>query len=211
MRAITLTLTLSIGALTLAQGAAAQTGRAAPYSSGAGFDLAVTFTPELAKAANTGCGCFWLYGGSANVAYTFSKGLGLAADVTSEHTNSVPGGNSLGKTLILAGPRYTRSADWLFAHKRAARLFGEALFGSAHGFDSNFPSSTGVRPTANSFAMQAGGGVDLGLGKSFGLRLLEIDYVRSTLPNNGSGTQNDLRIAGGISFRMTRLWKLPQQ
>jgi hypothetical protein len=28
----------------------------------------------------------------------------------------------------------------------------------------------------------------------------EADYVRSTLPNGGSNTQHDLRLAAGISF-----------
>jgi hypothetical protein len=33
------------------------------------------------------------------------------------------------------------------------------------------------------------------------VRLLEVDYVRTQLPNGYAGTQNDLRLAFGVSYR----------
>ncbi len=54
--------------------------------------------------------------------------------------------------------------------------------------------------SANSFAVQAGGGVNLYLTRSFGIRLLQADYVRTTLPNAAANTQNDLRLAFGITY-----------
>ena len=38
--------------------------------------------------------------------------------------------------------------------------------------------------------------------KSWGVRLLEADYVRTSLPNNASNTQNDLRLAFGVIWHI---------
>jgi hypothetical protein len=79
-------------------------------------------------------------------------------------------------------------------------LFGEALFGGAHGFSSSFPTPSGLVSSANSFAMQLGGGLDVAVGRGFGIRALELDYIHTSLPNNASNSQNDLRIAFGLTY-----------
>jgi len=43
--------------------------------------------------------------------------------------------------------------------------------------------------------------MDITIRKRFGVRLLEVDYVHTSLPNNGSNSQNDLRLSAGFSFR----------
>jgi len=165
-----------------------------------GPEVAVTYDLERAQIANAGCGCFWLQGGSVEFAMPFYRGLGVAASFGGEHAWNIQPGANLSKLTYLAGPRYTFGGAGL----HAPHLFGEALFGGAHGFDSIFPSSGGVTPTANSYAMQFGGGMDLGLSSGFGLRAFEVDYVRTALPNNGSNTQNDLRLAFGLSYSFKR-------
>jgi peptidoglycan-associated lipoprotein len=105
---------------------------------------------------------------------------------------------NLGKISYLAGPRYT------IARTSRVRIFAEGLFGGAHGFDSFFPSSGGLVPTANSFAMQFGGGMDVALRDGFGIRAIELDYVRTGLPNNDANSQNDLRIAFGVSYQFNK-------
>lgn len=67
-----------------------------------------------------------------------------------------------------------------------------------------FPTTSGTTATANSFAYQLGGGYDLALVRGFGLRVVEVDYFHSALPNNGSGTQNDIRLAFGVSYHIGR-------
>ena len=42
--------------------------------------------------------------------------------------------------------------------------------------------------------------MNLYLTRSFGVRLLQADYVRTTLPNAAANTQNDLRLAFGITY-----------
>jgi hypothetical protein len=169
-------------------------------------DLAASYTTERAKIASADCGCFWLQGGSVNGAITLFHGLGVAVNFTGEHSSDIAPGVDLSKLALMAGPRYTlRTSRWTnrFLHaNHGTSIFGEALFGRVYGFNSIFPTSTGLTGSANSFSMQVGGGLDVALARGFGLRALEVDYVRTTLPNNVSNTQNDLRLSFGVSYRL---------
>jgi hypothetical protein len=198
MRTAFLAIVLLMGAFNL--NLMAQTQPSAPVGNTAvkGVDLAIVYAPERAKTANTGCDCFWFQGAAADAAFTFYRGLGIAANLTGQHASNLAGAGSVGKIAYLAGPRYT------FSIRHGSRLFGEALFGGVHGFDGSFPIASGTKTTANSFAYQLGGGFDLALARGFGLRLVELDYFHSSLPNNGSGTQNDIRLAFGVSYHMGR-------
>jgi opacity protein-like surface antigen len=167
-------------------------------------DLAATYSVERANIVTNDCGCFWLQGGSVNGGVTFFHGLGVAANFTGEHSSNIVPGVDVNKLAFMAGPRYTLRASRWANHlhlRKPTAVFGEALFGFAHGFDGAFPTSTGFTSSASSFSMQVGGGLDVALAKRFGLRALEVDYVRTTLPNNATDTQNDLRLAVGISYR----------
>ncbi|MBB6147432.1 hypothetical protein HNQ77_005428 [Silvibacterium bohemicum] len=174
----------------------------------ADIDLAITYVAERAKIVNTDCGCFWLQGGSGNFAFNFFHGLGVAGDLSGDHSADIASGVALDKVMFAAGPRYTFSpGSWSKHHLGASRelsFFGEALFGGVHGFNGVFPSSSGVQGAASSFAMQFGGGVNLRMTHTFGIRAIEADYVRSTLPNSGNDTQNDLRLGAGAYFHFGR-------
>jgi peptidoglycan-associated lipoprotein len=160
--------------------------------------VAVTYDLEDAKGALIG-GDFWLQGGSVDIAVPFYRGLSVAGNFSGVHaSNAIHPGVNLGKISYLAGPRYT------LARSSHVRIFGEGLFGGAHGFDSIFPVGGSLVPTANSFAMQLGGGMDVSLHRGFGVRAIELDYVRTGLPNNGANSQNDLRLAFGISYQFER-------
>jgi len=171
------------------------------------IDVAVTYVAERAKVASTDCGCFWLEGGSGDFAITLFRGLGVAANLTGEHVSSIGSGIGSGlnldKVMFAAGPRYTYSRKKSGTKGPGPGVFGEALFGRVHGFDTFFPTSQGGAGAAGSFAMQLGGGVDLRFARHFGIRPVEVEYVRSSLPNNASHTQDDLRVAGGLSFHFT--------
>jgi hypothetical protein len=124
----------------------------------------------------------------------------VAANLTGDRASNIAPGVSLGLMSIMAGPRYTIRAG----SKHERRVFGEALLGGVHGFDSVFPVSTTVFSNANSFSMQVGGGWDVAISKHFAFRALEADYVRTSLPNNGANTQNSLRLAFGMTYHITR-------
>ena len=186
-----LCVTLSTGLLARAQKPNATT-------HGADVDVAITYVAERAKIASIDCGCFWLQGGSGDFAVTFSHGIGVAANLTGVHSANVGTGVELDKVMFAMGPRYTFSPK----HRWPA-VFGEALFGGVHGFNTIFPSSTGAVGAASSFAMMFGGGIDLQVARHLRVRAVEANYVRSTLPNNADNAQNDLRLAAGISFHFS--------
>jgi hypothetical protein len=161
----------------------------------------VTFATERSEIAPGQC-CFWYKGGGADAAVTFWKGLGIAASLTGDHdSNAIPGVDA-NKITFLAGPRYTWTTSAGDANKLRLQLFGQGLFGGTHGFDGLYPTSTGVTSTASSFAIQAGGGLNVLLTKHFGLRLVEADYVRTTMPNGYDNTQTDLRMAFGVTYHI---------
>jgi outer membrane immunogenic protein len=161
--------------------------------------IGITYDVERAQVASAGC-CFWMRGASADLAVPLFKGLGIAASFGGAHVSNIRPGANLSKISYLAGPRYTFDTSNLAHAAHGPQIFGEALFGGVHGFDGTFPATGAVASTANSFAMQIGGGIDLILGRRFGLRMIEVDYVRTELPNAGTNTQNDLRLAFGVSY-----------
>lgn len=171
-------------------------------------EVGVTYNAERAKIASVPCGCFWLQGGSVDGAITIYRGIGAAVKVTGEHRSNAAPGVDLNKFALMAGPRYTHGISrWTsryLGEKHTADVFGEALFGYVHGFNSVFPSQTGVQTSANAFSMQIGGGLNVNLARGFGLRALELGYVHSALPNSTSNRQNDFVVGIGITYRVGR-------
>jgi hypothetical protein len=168
------------------------------------IDLGATYSPERAQLVPGSC-CFWLQGGGADATVTFWRGFGIATGLTGEHVSNYAPGMDVNKFACLAGPRYTYTA-WAghsgTADRPRAQLFGQGLFGGVHAFNGVFPISSGTTPTANSFALQAGSGIDLLLTKHIGVRLVEADYVRTALPNSAANIQDDLRLAFGVTYRV---------
>jgi opacity protein-like surface antigen len=158
-------------------------------------DLAVTYNAESSQVTPGG-GNFWLQGGSIDVAFTFYRGLGLAANVTGDHASRIAHGVGLNELAFMAGPRYT----FRLGSKNKSRLFIESLAGAMGGYDSAFPKPTGLDDRASSFTYQVGGGLDIAISKHLALRAFEADYVRTYLPNNGTDTQSHLRLAFGVTY-----------
>jgi outer membrane immunogenic protein len=171
-------------------------------------DLAVTYATERAQIAPGTCGCFWFEGGGADAAVTFWKGIGAAAVLTGDHASNFAPGLDVSKVAFTAGPRYTytiRAHDADPASRPRFQVFAEALFGGVHAFNSAFPSSTGLSTSAGSFALETGGGINIFFSNRFAVRLLEVDYVRTELPNNYFNAQNDLRLGFGITWHARSL------
>jgi outer membrane immunogenic protein len=172
------------------------------------IDVAVTFTAEHAKISPSDCGCFWLQGGSGEANVYLFRGLSAAVELTGSHVGNVTPGVDISQISVMGGPRYTfgtsRWTDRIFGTRHRTSFFGEALFGGVHAIDGVYPSSTGLKTTATAFSMQAGGSFNVRLARNFGLRLFEVDYVRTSLPNGTTDSQHDLRLAAGISYQIHR-------
>jgi hypothetical protein len=193
--------------LLVSAGAWAQQVPSAQKQSPASVDLAATFSAEGAKLATASGGTFWLKGGGVDAAVTLWKGFGVAAGLNGEHAANAGTGVDVNEVEVAAGPRYTYSA-WSArsgaSDSRRLQLFGQGLVGMVHGFNGIYPNAFGAASSANSLALDAGGGVNILFSERFGVRLLEADYVRTALPNNGSNVQNDLRVSFGVTYRLGR-------
>jgi hypothetical protein len=166
-------------------------------------DLAITYTAEGGKLAFRD-NRFWMQGGSAEAAFTFYRGLGVAFNLSGERATGLSQSVGFSKITLVAGPRYSYSpARWL-GPKHAITVFGESLFGTVHGFNGLFPAGNTARSSADAAAMQVGGGVNVPISKGFGLRAFQLDYVRTNLPNSATNLQHDLRMGMGFTYHIPR-------
>lgn len=162
-------------------------------------DVGVSYMAERSLRAGSAQN-FWMTGGSAEAATSMWRGIGPAVNVTGATTGSIGSSNvPLSLVNFTAGPRVRlrNGGKW--------SPYGEALFGVAHGFNSIFPKAGSALNHANSFALQAGGGVDVRLPGRFFVRAIDVSYVRTQLPNGTNGVQNTLRIGAGFGLILGRV------
>lgn len=136
-------------------------------------------------------------GGSTEVAFHTWRWLSAVADLTGERAGSVNGGpQGLSLASFTAGPRFTYPV-----HPRYAP-FVQSLFGAVHGFDSYFPVTSGSTGAATSFALLAGGGLDIRMKSWLALRPVQAEYFLTRLPNGRDNRQNNFRFSAGLVFRL---------
>jgi len=133
-------------------------------------------------------------GGSGSVAYNPSRYLGLVAEFAHYGYERRIGSTKVNGnwSTWLFGPRLNLRRDYFVP-------FVEFLVGDAFG-DSQI---TGAR-SQNSFALAAGGGVDVVLSKYVAWRFAQIDYLMTNFsgPNlGGNARQDNLRVGTGIVIR----------
>jgi hypothetical protein len=179
-------------------------------------DLAITYAAERGQIAPSNCGCFWMNGAGAEAAVNFRRGFGLVASLSGSTTSNVAPGVDVNRIAYLVGERYTHAlwparkavGEQGVATSQTAKpvgrvdFFAQLLVGGVHGFDGVYPATGGVTATANGFAMQLGGGLNMPLSKHLGLRLIDAEYLHTTLPNNTSNAQNDLRLSAGLTWHL---------
>jgi len=154
----------------------------------------------------------WLHGGSTSIAFNFNRYLGLVGDfggfndsrLRLSGTNGNPPSvvDSSGTVFTyLAGPRLS------FRSSSRVTPFIQALFGGIHASEvilSDCTGSCALLPAQNSFALTAGGGLDIRFHRHFALRLIQAEYLMTRFDNpstGGSASQNDIRLSSGIVFR----------
>jgi outer membrane immunogenic protein len=164
--------------------------------SGHSLDVGLDYNYVRTNLPAGGCGCFALNGGSAWVAFNFSRSLGIVGEIASQDASNISSsGADLTLTSFLAGPRYRRTVAGHFAP------FVQVLLGGAHAGGSLAPGNSGMPGSANAFAMIAGGGLDIGLTRHIALRAFEADYYLTRFDNGVNDHQNNLRIAAGVIIR----------
>jgi outer membrane immunogenic protein len=152
------------------------------------FEVSGGYIYVHANAPPGECGCFPLNGGNVSGAYNLTRLIGIVGDLAVVHNGNVDGSNT-GVTLT----SYTFGPQFSLRTSNRLTPFGQILIGGAH--ESAGPAS------ASAFAMNLGGGVDLGLHPHWSIRLLEADYYLTLFPNAMNSRQNNLRIGTGIVFK----------
>jgi hypothetical protein len=160
------------------------------------LDLGITFIGDRTNPVNGSNS--WLTGGGIELGVDAWHGLGIAADVQGLHA-TVIGPQNVGVDLVSVtfGPRY-RYTKPMATKLHSVSAFGEALLGEANAFNSFFPSPAGGTTSANSLALNIGGGIDLGLSRRFAIRAVQANWLRTQLPNATTNIQNHLQLGAGL-------------
>jgi outer membrane protein OmpA-like peptidoglycan-associated protein len=191
---------------------------AMPYSRGRNIDtprfelfLGYSYLRAVPTMAD-GNRLVWMHGGSASIAFNVNRYLGLVADVgdytssqvrfTGAYTSTIDVDNANQAALTyLFGPRLS------FRQHSRITPFVQALFGGMHANEVTLSGCTAncmLLPNESTFAMTAGGGLDLRVRRHFAIRPIQAEYLMTRFKNYSTGTtatQNDMRLSSGIVFR----------
>lgn len=191
MRTNVLSRLILIGAA-LAAPVAAQVGPAAESTR---IHMTVGGTYAPARFSQTNGSSFWMQGGGVQSQFMLGERLGLVTDARMYSTSNINStGVSLSFMTVTVGPRYTLPI------RRNMVAFGQGLFGGAIAYNGLFPHSSGLQTTSGGLGIIAGGGMEMRLTNRMTLRAIEVDRMRTHLPNGVSDTQNALVIGGGIVY-----------
>jgi outer membrane immunogenic protein len=171
-------------------------------------EVSLAYSPTEANAGPGQCGCFFMNGASAEGNFRTYRGYTTVVDVTAAHTGQIHNtGQPFSLLMVTAGTRlnfrlgHQRQDGWDTYHR--VKPFAQGLVGFAHGFDSAFPDKAGfIQPTANSFALLVGIGVDVKYRRHLSFRAIQADYGYTRLPNLAGNDQNLLRISSGITIHL---------
>jgi len=153
----------------------------------------------------------WLNGGSTSIAFNLNRYLGIVGDFGGFNDTEI---NLLGtnpsSTPDSSGTVYTYLFGPRLSFRKYERItpFVQALFGGVHASEVTLSSCTGAActllPAEDTFAMTAGGGLDIKIHRHFALRIIQAEYLMTKFENHTTGasaTQNDIRLSSGIVFR----------
>ena len=166
-------------------------------------DFSLTYTQERsAFVGDTPDRYFYLRGATVDVGVTLWRGVGVAVAGTGLAATNLRGSIDIHHVQALVGPRYTynlgRITDTHTSRKGSA--FVEGKVGYTVATSGQYPAGDALTSSASGLTYQGGGGLNLHVYQRFDLRLLEVHYVRTQLPNGGTNVQNTLRFASGINF-----------
>jgi opacity protein-like surface antigen len=188
----TLLIVLGLGVGVVAYGSSTAHAQAGVASSQLRVDVAGGFTVIRANEGPAVCGCFYMNGGSGELAITNSHNISFVTNVG--YTSQTNIGNidrNLALLTVLEGGRYTLDHGGRFAP------FGQGMVGIAK-TSSNYK----IDQSDARLALAVGGGLDVRLSNRFSIRPAEVEYLFSTIPNGQNNFQNQLRMTAGIVFHV---------
>jgi len=158
-------------------------------------DISLGYSYIRANPSTTGFSDFNVNGGTASLAYNPGSWYGIAGEFGDYHVGQI-GGTSVDTNVIT----YMFGPQVYYHHFGHFTPFVQGLFGGAHSNGAGF----GTPGTRNSFAIAAGGGVDIPVKSHVSVRLGPVDYLLTDFPEfpgGGRKVQNNLRVSGGVRWR----------
>jgi len=156
----------------------------------------------------------WLNGGSTSLAVNFNRHLGLVADFGGFNDSQFRLIGNPSKDVDASGTVFTYLLGPRLSFRSHERItpFVQALFGGIHASEVTLSSgSSGCSgagctplPAENTFAMTAGGGLDLKVRNHLAIRLIQAEYLMTNFDDRNTGKsafQNDMRLSSGLVFR----------
>ncbi len=166
------------------------------------FEVPVDFSFINVHPNAAGLTSFNFFGGGVGAVYNFSPIFGIKADFDGYTQGSGNHFTENGNVVNLSGNLFT----YLFGpqikkHSGTFQPFGEVLFGGGHiNLNGNVFGNNGQlsgNGSANAFAMEFGGGLDMAISKSIQLRPVEVDYLYTHFGGEG---QNNFKYCAGVNF-----------
>lgn len=169
-------------------------------------DFGMTYTQERSKFSNSDCGCFELRGATMDISYSLWNGFGAAASAEGVAATNLRGSIDIHQVAFLGGLRYTHNTGRIdpVLENRRFGWFVDGMVGITHATSGLYPVDGKLTDHASALTYRGGGGFNLNIFHRFDLRLLEVDLVRTNLPNGGNNQQNTLRMASGVNFHIGR-------
>lgn len=165
-------------------------------------ELGLAYDYGRSNTPPSGCGCFSMNGGSVSLAWRLRPRISLAGDIGVLHAGSVTSaGHDLTLSTFQIGPRFyfLEKKNRTELALRSLTPFAHVLIGGAHA--SGTLSGTGSG-SSNGFVFTVGGGVDMGLNRRIRLRLLQTEYLLTTIRNGVNDRQNSLQLRTGVVIRL---------
>jgi hypothetical protein len=171
-------------------------------------EVSLAYSPTEVNAGPSQCGCFFMNGVSAEGNFRTYRAYTTVVDVTATHVGNIHNtGQPFSMLMVTGGIRLNfrfghprqDGVDYIYRYKP----FVQGLVGFAHGFDSAFPDKAGfIQPSASSFALLLGIGLDVKYRRHLSFRAIQADYGYTRLPNLVGNDQNLLRISSGITIHL---------
>ena len=132
-------------------------------------------------------------GGSGSLAVNIAPTIGIVGDFGVYHNNT--SGVSTNNFTYLFGPKFAYRGN-----ERVTPYF-HILLGGVHASSSFSTPSSSVSESSNAFALAIGGGLDAKVAPHIAIRVAQIDYLLTKLPDDKDDRQNNVRVSAGIVFR----------
>jgi len=161
------------------------------------MQFSLTYDVGDANLTSTTPFSFLMQGGSAEVEAQIYKGLGGVGSFTGVHSSNSGQGVPVNLFVAAFGPRYTVHKGH---GKHSLQFYGQLLAGEADGFSGLYPMPGGAVTSANSLAIQTGGGVDVRFSRHLSIRVLQADWLRTYLPDSRQNIENTFRMGVGVVF-----------